>query len=88
MNVNWDHLLNRLVKAPFVPKVKDATDTSHIDPEFTSMQFESYNNGINSTENTNTSLYTGKHSYEFLLKKPRTILNHFLALIKYHFFFN
>lgn len=58
VNVNWEHLLTRSVKAPFVPKVKDATDTSNIDPEFTNMQFESY--GANSLENTtSTAVYTG-----------------------------
>lgn len=54
VNVNWDHLLARAVKAPFVPKITNAEDTTYIDSEFTTMQFESYGQGINSLENTST----------------------------------
>uniref|UniRef100_A0A914XNT5 Uncharacterized protein n=1 Tax=Plectus sambesii TaxID=2011161 RepID=A0A914XNT5_9BILA len=33
--IEWDKLLRREVKSPFVPRVKDTMDTSYIDREFT-----------------------------------------------------
>ena len=34
--INWTKLLNKQVRAPFVPKIKGETDTSNFDVEFTS----------------------------------------------------
>lgn len=35
--IEWDKLLRRDVKAPFIPRVKDAMDISYIDREFTEL---------------------------------------------------
>ena len=36
-NVNWDDIQNKRVPAPFLPQIKNATDTSNFDQEFTSV---------------------------------------------------
>ncbi|KAI9731358.1 MAG: Serine/threonine kinase [Cirrosporium novae-zelandiae] len=36
-NVNWDDIYHKRVEPPFLPKIKDATDTSNFDQEFTSV---------------------------------------------------
>lgn len=38
--VDWDKLLNRELKAPFIPKVKNAMDTSNISKEFVEIQID------------------------------------------------
>lgn len=35
LNVNWDTLLKKLYKPPFIPLVKGETDVSNFDLEFT-----------------------------------------------------
>uniref|UniRef100_A0A0K0FFM1 non-specific serine/threonine protein kinase n=1 Tax=Strongyloides venezuelensis TaxID=75913 RepID=A0A0K0FFM1_STRVS len=37
MPINWEKLLKREIKAPFIPKLKDDYDFSNIDSEFTSI---------------------------------------------------
>lgn len=34
--IDWTALLNRQIKAPFIPNVKAETDVSNVDPEFLS----------------------------------------------------
>jgi hypothetical protein len=34
--VNWDNIYNKTIQAPFVPKIKNETDISNFDVEFTS----------------------------------------------------
>jgi len=41
-NVNWDQLLKKKIKPPFLPKVKNNTDVSNFDTEFTDCDVESY----------------------------------------------
>lgn len=36
-NVNWDDFRDKKVPPPFQPQIKDPTDTSNFDPEFTSV---------------------------------------------------
>ena len=36
-NVSWDDIQNKRVPAPFLPQIKNATDTSNFDQEFTSV---------------------------------------------------
>ena len=36
-NTNWDDIQNKRVPAPFLPQIKNATDTSNFDQEFTSV---------------------------------------------------
>jgi hypothetical protein len=33
--IDWDRLLAKQIQPPFIPDVKDAADTSNIDPTFT-----------------------------------------------------
>jgi len=40
--VNWDMIYNKSIQAPFVPKIKNETDISNFDVEFTSEAIESY----------------------------------------------
>ena len=34
--INWELLFQKQITPPYIPNVKDSTDTSQIDPEFTS----------------------------------------------------
>ena len=36
-NINWEDIYNRRVQPPFLPQIKNATDTSNFDSEFTSV---------------------------------------------------
>lgn len=36
-NINWEDIYHKRVQPPFIPSIKDATDTSNFDPEFTSV---------------------------------------------------
>ena len=36
-NVNWEDIYNKRVTPPFMPTIKNATDTSNFDSEFTSV---------------------------------------------------
>jgi len=40
--VNWESVYSKTTQAPFVPKVKNETDISNFDVEFTSEAIESY----------------------------------------------
>lgn len=40
--MNWQALLDKKLKAPFVPLVKSYSDVSHFDPEFTQSEIESF----------------------------------------------
>lgn len=40
--VNWNALLSKSIKAPFVPILTSETDTSNFDEDFTSCSVESY----------------------------------------------
>lgn len=40
--MNWGALLDKKLKAPFVPLVKSYSDVSNFDPEFTQAEVESY----------------------------------------------
>ncbi|CAD8132805.1 unnamed protein product [Paramecium octaurelia] len=42
LNVNWDTLLKKLYKPPFIPLVKSEVDVSNFDPEFTEQPLESH----------------------------------------------
>ena len=44
--IDWDNLLAKKIKPPFVPKLKNITDVKYIDKEFTSLPIkESVNSG-------------------------------------------
>lgn len=51
--VNWDNIYNKVIQAPFVPKVKSETDTSNFDVEFTSEAIESYQDAESFSEQAN-----------------------------------
>lgn len=36
-NINWDEFRDKQVPPPFIPQIKNATDTSNFDTEFTSV---------------------------------------------------
>lgn len=36
-NINWDDIYHKRVAPPFMPQIKNATDTSNFDSEFTSV---------------------------------------------------
>ncbi|KAF2746516.1 hypothetical protein M011DRAFT_494988 [Sporormia fimetaria CBS 119925] len=36
-NINWDDVYHKRIPAPFIPQIKNATDTSNFDTEFTSV---------------------------------------------------
>lgn len=36
-NINWDDIYHKRVQPPFLPTIKNATDTSNFDSEFTSV---------------------------------------------------
>ena len=36
-SINWESILEKKIKPPFIPKLKSETDTKYIDPEFTSL---------------------------------------------------
>lgn len=36
-NIVWDDIYNKRVAPPFLPQIKNATDTSNFDSEFTSV---------------------------------------------------
>ena len=36
-SINWESILEKKIKPPFIPKLKNETDTKYIDPEFTSL---------------------------------------------------
>lgn len=40
--INWESLLHKEIKAPFVPQLKSDVDVSSFDPEFTECDVESY----------------------------------------------
>lgn len=37
-SIDFEKLLRKEIRAPFIPKIKDELDISHIDKEFTSVQ--------------------------------------------------
>lgn len=45
-SVDWDALLRKEVKAPFVPQIDNETDVSNFDPEFTEASIESLKEGF------------------------------------------
>ncbi len=55
----WENVVNKTINAPFVPKVKNDLDISHIDPEFTQMDPSSYNTDKNSLEPSAGNKYEG-----------------------------
>ena len=36
-SINWDSILTKKIKPPFIPKLRNPTDLKYIDPEFTSL---------------------------------------------------
>ena len=49
-NINWNEILNKKVKAPFIPIVKSEVDVSNFDPEFTECDVESVKSSPKSDE--------------------------------------
>ena len=45
--VNWNALLSRSIKAPFVPILTSDADTSNFDEDFTNCSVESYSESSN-----------------------------------------
>eukprot|EP01016_Furgasonia_blochmanni_P023787 TRINITY_DN2562_c0_g1_i2.p1 TRINITY_DN2562_c0_g1~~TRINITY_DN2562_c0_g1_i2.p1 ORF type:complete len:438 (-),score=141.84 TRINITY_DN2562_c0_g1_i2:293-1522(-) len=56
--VNWQALLNKEIKAPFIPVVKSELDVSNFDPEFTETPLDSYKESYMSTEFQNYDNFT------------------------------
>ena len=53
-SINWDSILEKKIKPPFTPKLKNETDTKYIDPEFTSLApTDSYHAGESLNDNEN-----------------------------------
>jgi hypothetical protein len=49
---SWQLVLNKTLKAPFIPVVSSNTDISNFDVEFTSTQVESFKSGDSHTEHS------------------------------------
>lgn len=45
-DVNWEAMLEKKIKAPFVPMLKNELDVSNFDPEFTETSIDSYGENI------------------------------------------
>ena len=53
-SINWDSILEKKIKPPFTPKLRSATDTRYIDPDFTSLApTDSYHAGESLNDNEN-----------------------------------
>ena len=53
-SINWESILEKKIKPPFTPKLKNETDTKYIDPEFTSLApTDSYHAGESLNEGDN-----------------------------------
>ena len=53
-SINWESILEKKIKPPFTPKLKNETDTKYIDPEFTSITtMDSYHAGESLNDNEN-----------------------------------
>ena len=53
-SINWESILEKKIKPPFIPKLKSETDTKYIDPEFTSLApTDSYHAGESLNEGDN-----------------------------------
>ena len=50
--VNWNALMSRSIKAPFVPILTSDTDISNFDEQFTNCSVESYNENNDTKEET------------------------------------
>jgi len=43
-NINWDSIINKKIKPPFIPRINSDSDTKYIDKEFTNLNpVDSYN---------------------------------------------
>lgn len=62
--MNWMGLINKKMKAPFIPLVKSYTDVSNFDPEFTQCEVESFNEASLKSED-------GKAYYGFSWDKSK-----------------
>ena len=53
-SINWESILEKKIKPPFIPKLKSKSDTKYIDPEFTSLSAkDSYHAGESLNDNDN-----------------------------------
>jgi len=53
--VNFDKVINKKVKPPFIPKIKNETDLKYFDKEFTSEMVETYDNRMSLFNNNNVA---------------------------------
>ena len=57
--IDWDNLLAKKIKPPFVPKLKNITDVKYIDKEFTSLPVKDSDNSANESLNPEEDPYGG-----------------------------
>ena len=57
--VNFDKVINKKVKPPFIPKTKDEMDLKYFDKEFTSETVETFDNKMSLINNNNNELFDG-----------------------------
>ena len=52
--INWESIINKNIKPPFIPKLRNENDTRYFDPDFTEdTSKDSYNAGDSLNENEN-----------------------------------
>jgi serine/threonine protein kinase len=59
-SINWQHLVDRKLTAPFIPQIKDLHDTGNFDDEFTSMPLASVEASLQPTHSLVSSVSGGK----------------------------
>ena len=60
--MNWNALMGRSIKAPFVPILTSDTDISNFDEEFTSCSVESFNENEDEKDNEDSNF----NGFEFV----------------------
>ena len=57
--IDWDNLLAKKIKPPFIPKLKNISDVKYIDKEFTSLPVKDSDNSANESLNPEEDPYGG-----------------------------
>ena len=57
--IDWDNLLAKKIKPPFIPKLKNISDVKYIDKEFTSLPVKDSDNSASESLNPEEDPYGG-----------------------------